>query len=143
MNWVSQRTTSSYVAVLMTPKQAFEILANIPEPRRTLTLSDAATALRVSELASIVHKIRDGNLRASRNQGIAAQERNSTQRPGLMRRHRRHRYRLPALLVVLGVLVGVVVVLLANSLKTSQLRNCPARPTTEILSTAVHAVEYP
>jgi hypothetical protein len=27
-----------------------EVLLNIPEPRRTLTLSDAATALRVSEL---------------------------------------------------------------------------------------------
>jgi hypothetical protein len=37
----------------MTPKQAFEVLLNIPEPRRTLTLSDAATALRVSEFAWI------------------------------------------------------------------------------------------
>jgi hypothetical protein len=45
MNWVSQRTTSDYTAVTMAPKQAFEILLNIPEPRRTLTLSDAATAL--------------------------------------------------------------------------------------------------
>jgi hypothetical protein len=35
MNWVSQRTTSDYTAVPMTPKQAFEILLNIPEPRRT------------------------------------------------------------------------------------------------------------
>ena len=45
MNWVSQRTTSDYTAIPMTPKQAFEVLLNIPEPRRTLTLSDAATAL--------------------------------------------------------------------------------------------------
>jgi len=53
MNWVSQRTTSDYRAVVMTPKQAFEVLLNIPEPRRTLTLSDAATALRVSELLGL------------------------------------------------------------------------------------------
>jgi integrase len=53
MNWVSQRTTSNYTAVPMTPKQAFEILLNISEPRRTLTLSDAATALRVSELLAL------------------------------------------------------------------------------------------
>jgi integrase len=53
MNWVSQRTTSDYRAVVMTPKQAFDVLLNIPEPRRTLTLSDAATALRVSELLGL------------------------------------------------------------------------------------------
>jgi len=46
MNWVSQRTTRTIGAVVMTPKQAFEVLLNTPEPRRTLTLSDAATALR-------------------------------------------------------------------------------------------------
>jgi len=40
MNWVSQRTTSDYRAIVMTPKQAFEVLLNTPEPRRTLTLSD-------------------------------------------------------------------------------------------------------
>jgi integrase len=54
MNWVSQRTTSDYTAVPMTPRQAFDILLNIPEPRRTLTLSDAATALRVSELLALM-----------------------------------------------------------------------------------------
>lgn len=54
MNWVSQRTTSDYRAIVMTPKQAFEVLLNIPEPRRTLTLSDAATALRVSELLGLM-----------------------------------------------------------------------------------------
>lgn len=42
MNWVRQRTTSDYQALIMTPQQAFEILLNIPEPRRTLVLSDAA-----------------------------------------------------------------------------------------------------
>jgi hypothetical protein len=36
MNWVRQRTTSDYQALIMTPQQAFEILVNIPEPRRTL-----------------------------------------------------------------------------------------------------------
>jgi integrase len=56
MNWVSQRTTSDYRAIVMTPKQAFEVLLNIPEPRRTLTLSDAATALRVSELLGLMWK---------------------------------------------------------------------------------------
>ena len=54
MNWVSQRTTSDYTAVPMTPKQAFEVLLNIREPRRTLTLSDAATAMRVSELLALM-----------------------------------------------------------------------------------------
>jgi len=54
MNWVSQRTTSDYRAIVMTPKQAFEVLLNTPEPRRALTLSDAATALRVSELLGLM-----------------------------------------------------------------------------------------
>jgi len=53
MNWVRQRTTSDYQALIMTPQQAFEILVNIPEPRRTLVLSDAATALRVSEILGL------------------------------------------------------------------------------------------
>jgi integrase len=53
MNWVRQRTTSSYTAVIMNPRQAFEILLNIPEPRRTLVLTDAATALRVSEVLGL------------------------------------------------------------------------------------------
>jgi integrase len=56
MNWVSQRTKSDYRAIVMTPKQAFEVLLNIPEPRRTLTLSDAATALRVAELLGLMWK---------------------------------------------------------------------------------------
>jgi hypothetical protein len=53
MNWVSQRTTSDYRALIMTPKQAFEVLLNIPEPRRTLTLSDAATGLAGVGIARI------------------------------------------------------------------------------------------
>jgi integrase len=40
----------------MTPKQAFEVLLNTPKPRRTLRLSDAATALRVSELLGLMWK---------------------------------------------------------------------------------------
>jgi len=54
MNWVRQRTTSDYQAVIMSPQEAFEILLNIPEPRRTLALSDAATALRVSEILGLM-----------------------------------------------------------------------------------------
>ena len=54
MNWVRQRTTSNYQALIMTPQQAFEILLNIREPRRTLVLSDAATALRVSEILGLM-----------------------------------------------------------------------------------------
>jgi len=54
MNWVRQKTTSSYTAVIMNPPQAFEILLNIPKPRRTLVLTDAATALRVSEVLGLM-----------------------------------------------------------------------------------------
>jgi hypothetical protein len=43
MNWVRQKTTSGYTAIIMNPRLAFEILLNIPEPRRTLVLTDAAT----------------------------------------------------------------------------------------------------
>lgn len=53
MRWVRQKTTSSYTAIIMSPRQAFEILLNIPEPRRTLVLTDAATALRVSEILGL------------------------------------------------------------------------------------------
>jgi integrase len=38
----------------MNPRQAFEILLNVPEPRRTLVLTDAATALRVSEILGLM-----------------------------------------------------------------------------------------
>jgi integrase len=54
LRWVRQKTTSTYVPVIMSPRQAFEILVNIPEPRRTLVLTDAATALRVSEILGLI-----------------------------------------------------------------------------------------
>ncbi len=54
MNWVRQKTTSNYTAVIMNPQRAFEILLNIPEPRRTLVLTDAATALRVPEILGLM-----------------------------------------------------------------------------------------
>lgn len=54
LRWVRQKTTSTYVPVIMSPRQAFEILVNIPEPRRTLVLTDAATALRVSEILGLM-----------------------------------------------------------------------------------------
>jgi hypothetical protein len=38
----------------MNPRQAFEILLNIPEPRRTLVLTDGATALLVSEILGLI-----------------------------------------------------------------------------------------
>ena len=53
MNWVSQRTTSDYRALIMTPKQAFEVLLNIPEPRRTLTLSDCCYGVARVGIAGI------------------------------------------------------------------------------------------
>lgn len=54
MNWVRQRTTSAYTPIIMNPRQGFGILLNIPEPRRTLVLTDAATALRVSEVLGLM-----------------------------------------------------------------------------------------
>lgn len=54
MNWVRQKTTSNYMAVIVNPQQAFEILLNIPEPRRTLVLTAAATALRASETLGLM-----------------------------------------------------------------------------------------
>ena len=38
----------------MNPRQAFEILLNIPEPRRTPVLTDGATALPVSEILGLI-----------------------------------------------------------------------------------------
>jgi integrase len=54
IRWVRQKTTSAYTAIIMSPQQAFEILLNVPEPRRTLVLTDAATALRVSEILGLM-----------------------------------------------------------------------------------------
>jgi len=54
LNWIRQKTMSSYVPMITNARQAFEILLNIPEPRRTLLLTDAATALRVSEILGLM-----------------------------------------------------------------------------------------
>ena len=49
MRFVRCKTTSSYEAMILTPKQAFEILMHLEEPERTLTLLASATGLRSSE----------------------------------------------------------------------------------------------
>jgi integrase len=49
MRFVRCKTTSSYEAMILTPKQAFEVLMHLEEPERTLTLLAAATGLRISE----------------------------------------------------------------------------------------------
>ena len=49
MRFVRCKTTSSYEAMILTPQQAFEVLTNLDEPERTLTLLAAATGLRISE----------------------------------------------------------------------------------------------
>jgi len=49
MRFVRCKTTSSYEALILTPKQAFEVLMHLEEPERTLTLLASATGLRISE----------------------------------------------------------------------------------------------
>jgi integrase len=49
MRFVRCKTTSSYEAMILTPKQAFDVLMHLQEPERTLTLLAAATGLRISE----------------------------------------------------------------------------------------------
>jgi len=49
MRFVRCKTTSGYEAMILTPQQAFAILAKLEEPERTLTLLAAATGLRISE----------------------------------------------------------------------------------------------
>src|SRR3974377_994062 len=54
MRWVRKKTTSAYTANIISPRQAFESVLHLPEPRRTLVLTDAATALRVSEILGLM-----------------------------------------------------------------------------------------
>jgi hypothetical protein len=48
MKWVRCKTTSDYEAIILTPKQAFDLVENFPLLERTLTLLAAATGLRIS-----------------------------------------------------------------------------------------------
>jgi integrase len=49
MRFVRCKTTSGYEAMILTPKQAFDVLMHLEEPERTLTLLASATGLRISE----------------------------------------------------------------------------------------------
>jgi integrase len=49
MRFVRCKTTSNYEAMILTPKQAFDVLMQLEEPERTLTLLAASTGLRISE----------------------------------------------------------------------------------------------
>jgi integrase len=53
MRFVRQKTTSDYTPIIMSPEQAFDILLNMREPERTLSLTDAATGLRISEVVAL------------------------------------------------------------------------------------------
>jgi hypothetical protein len=49
MRFVRCKTTSSYEAMILTPRQGFDVLMHLQEPERTLTLLASATGLRISE----------------------------------------------------------------------------------------------
>jgi integrase len=49
MRFVRCKTTSDYEAMILTPRQAFDVLMRLEEPERTLTLLASATGLRISE----------------------------------------------------------------------------------------------
>ena len=49
MRFVRCKTTSSYEAMILTPEQAYQLLMNLQEPERTLTILAAGTGLRISE----------------------------------------------------------------------------------------------
>ena len=53
MKWVRCKTTSDYEPIILTPQQAFALVAGFPILERTLTLLAAATALRVSEILGL------------------------------------------------------------------------------------------
>lgn len=47
------RSESSYTAVILTPKQTFQILNSLPLLQQTMVVLDAATGLRYSEMAGL------------------------------------------------------------------------------------------
>jgi integrase len=49
MRWVRCKTTSDYEAIILTPRQAFDLVESFPLLERTLTLLTAGTGLRISE----------------------------------------------------------------------------------------------
>jgi integrase len=49
MRFVRCKTISDYEALVLTPIQAYEVMMQLEEPERTLTLLAAATGLRISE----------------------------------------------------------------------------------------------
>jgi integrase len=53
MRWVSAGTTSDYEAVVVTPEQAWSIAENLPLYERTLVITEAATACRISECLAL------------------------------------------------------------------------------------------
>ncbi len=53
MLFVRCKTTSDYIPLILSPVQAFDILFNMREPERTLSLTDAATGLRISEIVAL------------------------------------------------------------------------------------------
>src|ERR1700677_1457610 len=48
-NFVRCKTISDYEEMILTPKQAVDVLIILQEPERTLTLLASATGLRISE----------------------------------------------------------------------------------------------
>jgi integrase len=53
MRWVSVATTSDYEAVMVTPEQAWSIAEDLPLYERTLVITVAATACRISECLAL------------------------------------------------------------------------------------------
>jgi integrase len=53
MCFVRQRTASEYTPLIIPPARVFDILLELNEPQRTLALTAAATALRISEIVAL------------------------------------------------------------------------------------------